>query len=189
LLGLAWFYSSESGLFNGLRRFQIKNPLPFRVVRESPFIPRRAVSPVFVSGSSALFRESKGWRHFYDRGFRPCETLAAPFPSDLSAASLIAREHGGNLAALGSPGYEPGTEEREKTGRSIRCPARMRPLEKSPIRLEPLASGRAPALHASRVSHDPCLRYLSPSVSRVRGGCGRFPSGAFRRLSSSDGSL
>jgi hypothetical protein len=27
LLGFAWFYSSESGLFNGLRRIQIKNPI------------------------------------------------------------------------------------------------------------------------------------------------------------------
>jgi hypothetical protein len=28
IVGFAWFYSSDSGLFNGLRRFQIKNPLP-----------------------------------------------------------------------------------------------------------------------------------------------------------------
>jgi hypothetical protein len=30
LLGIAWFYSSESGLFNGLRRIQIK--ISFRSV-------------------------------------------------------------------------------------------------------------------------------------------------------------
>jgi hypothetical protein len=30
MLGFAWFYSSESGLFNGLQRFQIRNSLlPF----------------------------------------------------------------------------------------------------------------------------------------------------------------
>jgi hypothetical protein len=28
LLGLIWFYSSESGLFNGLQRIQIKISLP-----------------------------------------------------------------------------------------------------------------------------------------------------------------
>ncbi len=28
ILGFAWFYSSESGLFNGLHRFQIRNSLP-----------------------------------------------------------------------------------------------------------------------------------------------------------------
>ena len=58
---------------------------------------------------------------------------------------------------------------------------------KSPIRLEPLASGRAPALHASGVSHESLPLNLVPSVSPVRGGCGRFPSGALRTPSSSEG--
>jgi hypothetical protein len=38
--------------------------------------------------------------------------------------------------------------------RAIRCPGRMRPLEKAQSGLEPLASGRAPTLHAIRTAHD-----------------------------------
>ena len=34
LLGFVWFYSSESGLFNGLRRFQIKNLVPSNALRQ-----------------------------------------------------------------------------------------------------------------------------------------------------------
>jgi hypothetical protein len=65
-------------------------------------------------------KQVKGWRHF-DRGLRPCETLAE-----------------------------------KKTGRWIRCPARTRPLRKSP---EPvpslwLADGRQP------FSQCPCLSLI-----------------------------
>jgi hypothetical protein len=48
------------------------------------------------------------------------------------------------------PGYKPGpgsADPRKKTGRSIRCAARIRPLEK-PEPVSNASSGRAPALHA-----------------------------------------
>jgi hypothetical protein len=43
ILGLSWFYSSDSGLFNGLRRIQIKNSLSFRPPR------RGACAEAFIS--------------------------------------------------------------------------------------------------------------------------------------------
>jgi hypothetical protein len=99
------------------------------------------------------------------------------------------RREKGNGGVHGSPGHSPGTGDRgpsEKTGRSIRCPAEIRPLEGP----EPVSgledSGRAPALHASRVSHDACPGISSLRFRRLRGVCGRFPSGAFRRPSSSE---
>ena len=55
------------------------------------------------------------------------------------------------------PRSQRSRDVRKKTGRSIRCAARMRPLEKSPNRFRALASGQAPALHALRLSHNPCL--------------------------------
>jgi hypothetical protein len=71
---------------------------------------------------------------------------------------------GGNRGTLASSGHRPEIQGK-KTGRSIRCPARIRPLKKSPIRLEPLASGRAPALHCLG-SVSQCLSSsLIPSVS------------------------
>jgi hypothetical protein len=101
--------------------------------------------------SSSLMKRVKGWRHF-DRGLRLCETLGRHFRPTSAAASL----KGENRREPSRPcGKAAGPAE--KTGQSIRRPARMRPLEKNSIRLEPLASGRAPALHASGVSHNPCL--------------------------------
>jgi hypothetical protein len=49
---------------------------------------------------------------------------------------------------------------------------------KEPDPVSSLSSGRAPALHACEVSHDACLCSLIPSIRPIRGGCGRFPSGA-----------
>jgi hypothetical protein len=99
--------------------------------------------------------------------------------SDLAAASL----KGGNRGSVASSGLGPGP--RAKTGRSIRCPARIRPLQKarSGSSLRP-ADGRQPFMPAS-VSR-PLPFESCPFGFAMRGGCGRFPSGAFRRLSSSD---
>ncbi len=96
-----------------------------------------------VSGCSSFLclRFSFLRSHEASEGLAPfrSRTLGRHF-ADLATASLIEREH---------EGTSPPTEDGEKkTGGSIRCPARMRPLEKSSIRLEPLVSGRAPALHA-----------------------------------------
>jgi hypothetical protein len=43
LLGFAWFYSSESGLFNGLRRKKQKNPQPFLLADVG--LPSRGFEP------------------------------------------------------------------------------------------------------------------------------------------------
>ena len=65
LLGLIWFYSSESGLFNGLQRIQIKNSLPVSGVERG-----------FSTGRSLLFagqpprRLSSSNRNMYSTGFR-----------------------------------------------------------------------------------------------------------------------
>jgi hypothetical protein len=64
-----------------------------------------------------------------------------------------------------------------KTGRSIRCAARIRPLEREPEPVSGLSSGRAPALHACVCLTTPVFSAY-PFDSPVRGGCGRFPSGA-----------
>jgi hypothetical protein len=73
--------------------------------------------------------------------------------------SLIAKRESG---VRGSPGSWARDRGPEKTGRSIRRQATIRPLEKEP---EPVSSqwtsGRAPALHALEYLTNPCLRYLS----------------------------
>ena len=63
----------------------------------------------------------------------------------------------------------PGTEDpRKKIGRSIRRPARIRPLENSPIAFRAQwTSGRAPALHASRLSRERLSLSLIPSVAPI----------------------
>jgi hypothetical protein len=117
-------------------------------------------------------KQAKGWRRFYDRGLHPCETRV-PFHPTWRSRSLIAPK--GNPGSTrqkprGNPWKRQG--DRSDGRQEIRPP-------KSPIRLEPWISGRAPALHALRASHDPCLRCF-PSVSPMRGGCSRIPSGALR---------
>jgi hypothetical protein len=65
-------------------------------------------------------------------GSRLCETLGRHFPPDLPAASLIARKKGTPWPTEHPRVISPGTEDpTEKTGRSIRCPARIRPLERT----------------------------------------------------------
>jgi hypothetical protein len=65
-------------------------------------------------------------------GSRLCETLGRYFPPDLPAASLIARKKGPPWPTEHPRVISPGTEDpTEKTGRSIRCPARIRPLERT----------------------------------------------------------
>jgi hypothetical protein len=95
----------------------------------------------------------------------------------------------GTLASTEDPGSGARDRDlRKKTGRSIRCQARIRPFEKSPNRFRAFESGRAPALHASRVSHDPCLQDLSLRFAHSRR-MRPLSVGRVWRLSSSDGSL
>ena len=72
----------------------------------------------------------------------------------------MARE--GSPVRGASPGHEPGDRgPAEKTGRSIRCPARMRPLRKSPNRFRAQwTSGRAPALHACEYLTTPAFEFF-----------------------------
>ena len=123
---------------------------------------------VFPLSSFQLLRS-----HEASEGLAPfrSRTLGRHF-ADLATASLIEREHEGTSRPRRTG---------EKTGGSIRCPARMRPLEKSPIRLEPLVSGRAPALHACECLTTPAFEYFpfgSPRVADAAAFC-RARSGAF----------
>ena len=94
------------------------------------------VSLVFISSSSGLFERSEGLAPFLSR------TLGRHSVRPWRPRSLVARK--------GSPVRGPKARDpRKKTGRSIRRPARIRPLKKSPIRFRAQwTSGRAPALHA-----------------------------------------
>jgi hypothetical protein len=95
----------------------------------------------------SLREQAKGWRRF-DR-----ETL------DALCARPRGREPGwtkkGILACAEHPrAVSPRTRPAEKTGRSIRCPARIRPLERSPIRSRVLGqrTGTSPScLSSSRM--------------------------------------
>jgi hypothetical protein len=64
MLGFAWFYSSESGLFNGLRPIQIKNSLLSRVVREksrgsaSHLVGLRGACRAFYETSRSLLSDA-----------------------------------------------------------------------------------------------------------------------------------
>jgi hypothetical protein len=72
---------AESSLFNAV----------------SPVRPGSFVGPsVFVSGSSGLLKQVKGWRRF-DRGWRLCETRRRRFRPTCRPRSLIAKK--GNLAS------------------------------------------------------------------------------------------
>jgi hypothetical protein len=150
---------AESSLFNNLRRpsrhFSFLKPIPalWRRMRAGAACSPKGRSSavfVFVSGSSCPFQASEGLAPFSSS-----RTLRRGLSPTWRPRSLMSAER-----ESGVHGTSPGAAE--KTGRSIRCPARIRPLHKEPDPVfEPRTSGRAPALHASRVSHDACLRILS----------------------------
>jgi hypothetical protein len=104
-------------------------------------------------GFSGLLKQVKGWRHFDIADCVLVRRLDAAC-ADLSAASLIGRE--------GIPGASPVMRLGKRTHgkrQADRSDVRqeLRPL-KEPDPVSGLwISGRAPALRASRVSHDPCL--------------------------------
>ena len=110
------------------------------------------VSLVFISSSSGLSSEVKGWRLFMIAdAWASFVRLAAAEP--MSAK----REPQGPRI----PGSMPGDQDlRTKTGRSIRCPARNSPAKRARTGFEPLgiADGRQPFM--PRVSHNPCLLML-----------------------------
>ncbi len=115
------------------------------------------VSSVFVSGSSDLFKQVKGWRLF---------TIAdGVFARRLGAVS--ARPHGrgawlrqkGNPAPTDPRGYEPGDRGPAEKDRPIdpMCGKEYARLNKSPNRCRAFGSGRAPALHACEYLTNACL--------------------------------
>jgi hypothetical protein len=124
---------TESSLFKGLHRpptVFFPRPIPAsdsaakRQSRRRLFAPKLFVGPsVFVFGSSGCLSKSmKGWRLFRSR------TLGAVSTRPVGSEASRARK--GNPASTAYPramSPEPRTS-RKKTGRSIRRPARIRPL-------------------------------------------------------------
>jgi hypothetical protein len=125
----------ELGLINGLKGERRKKSMVARltgVQRRRRLVGR---SSVFVSVPP---KQAKGWRHFYDRGWRPVRRTGAVSAPNLAAEGLIEREEGNAASAEHPRAMSPETEDPlDKTGRSIRRPARIRPLHKKP---EPVSS-------------------------------------------------
>jgi hypothetical protein len=113
---------------------------------------------VFVSESSGLMKQVKGWPHFKIADCVLVRRLRRRFrPTWRPRASL--RANRGNPGGHGaSRVMNPGTEERGKR-QGNRSDVRQEYVrsKKSPNRFRAFESGRAPALHASRVSHNACL--------------------------------
>ena len=157
------FSFAELSLFNYLRR----PPTAFFLFGANSGFRCRGEAGVFAQAVRRSFglrfrflqlfeQGMKGWRRFMIADARA------------SFVRLVGRgadeREKGTPASTDHPGHVcPGTAtSRKKTGRSIRRSARIRPLGKSPNRFRAQwTSGRAPALHASRVSHNPCLQDLS----------------------------
>ena len=126
-----------------LGRLRLQMP---RQSRGRVFAAGLVVGPlVFVFGSSRCFEQvSEGLAPFHDRG-----RLGVVCPTCRPRSPTSAKRE------PGVHGQEPRT--REKTGRSIRRPARIRPLHQARSGVEPRhADGRQPFMPLG-VSHDPCL--------------------------------
>jgi hypothetical protein len=112
---------TPTAFFSFVRRFRLKGGHGQR--------RRCLLAPVCRSFSSSfrgppVSRASEGLAPFYDR--RRLGALSARLGG--RGASLHEK---GNAGVPGSPGDEPGTKDlAEKTGRSIRRPAEIRPLHK-----------------------------------------------------------
>jgi hypothetical protein len=157
-------YADPQGIVFFSGRFRPQTPVEECAlgVRPGLFVGSRA---------SGLFEASEGLAPF-DRG-----CLGAVSTRPCRPRSLIAKK--GILASpvprVMIPGSLPGDGNREpaeKTGRSIRRPAEIRPRERSPNRFRAWISGRAPALHAFRsISRMPVLEsypFVSPIARRMR---------------------
>ena len=158
--------------FQGLRRpltsFFFRASSGFKRARELRVRPGFILGPsVFVFSSSGLVRQAKGWRHAM------VADGPAAFPRTRRPRAARARQRE-QWRPTGQP-----EDPRKKTGRSIRRPAEIRPLERGPIRLGPSASGLAPALHAMR-SISQCLS----SSSSLRFRLCEADAAAFRRVHS-----
>jgi hypothetical protein len=156
-----WISFAGSNLFKGLRRPPgPKNP-------PSPLFPDKFVFNMRYRGAPAGFRLGGVMGGVGVRCSPPIVCLPSHYLRFgvlrlLGASEELAplasrtverpRVRLGDRAALGDESRRPAStgavspvEQGKRQGNSIRCPARMRPLEKSPIRLEPwLADGRQP---------------------------------------------
>ena len=125
--------STHDGVLRGFR--------PWRKAVEALRVGTGWVLSVFVFSSSSL-KQVKGSR--FNRGL-----AGKPWPNSAAAEPHCEK---GNPGFTGQPrADEPGTGTgtAEKDRRSIRCPARIRPLDIEPEPVSSLYScGRAPALHA-----------------------------------------
>jgi hypothetical protein len=98
MLGLAWFYSSESGLFNGLQRVQINLAPPDAL---TPNVSN--AFPLSFHGPNASQRPNSTNRKLYSLGFRFSQV-----PSWRLSRSLLVR------IFADMSGNEPALECREK---------------------------------------------------------------------------
>ena len=138
--------------FSFERRFRVKGGDGAALA----LLVRRGVSFlfVFISGSSGLMEQVKGWRRF------KIADAWAPFSPTCRPRSLAAREREPGRAGERVMSTRTGTLRKREADRSDVRQEYVR-LERARTGFELKASGRAPALHALRVSHDPCLRDLS----------------------------
>ena len=185
-----WIFFAESSLINDLRR---PPPLFFFVRRFRPKGGRGTawtlllplglfvIPSVFISGFSGLAKQGKGWRRFESRtlGIISVRLGGCGLQGNRESVALVDAV----VDRVGRPpdqvrGQRVRLQGAIKTGRSIRCPARMRPLERarSGSSLWP-ADGRQPFMPAS-VSQ--CLSLsVVPSVSPFEA-----EAAAFRRARS-----
>ena len=151
---------AKSSLFKDLRRpprhFGFEPSGRCGSVGVRVFAPGSSSVLLFVSGSSGLFRQVKGWRRF-DRGWRPCETRRRRFRPTCRPRSLIARE--GNQESTEHPRVmSPRTGIRKRQADRSDVRQEYIRFTKSPNRCRAAwTSGRAPALHAFRSISRPCL--------------------------------
>ena len=127
-------------------------------------------------GSSSFMKQVKGWRHF-DRGtlgrhFRP--TWRPREPHCAKKGTL----HGPKARGLG---------KRQADRSDVR--QEIRPLKRARTGFRAYTSGRAPALHCLRVSHDPCLQAYPFGFADCEADAAAFRRARRERLSSSEKSL
>ena len=150
--------------------------------------PRGSVAAACSPLSVVLFRLHFGVLRSLEasEGLAPflrSRTRWAPFPPDLPAAEPRCAKKGnpvrGSIPGSKARGPRTGNKDRPIDPMSGKNTSAS---QKARTGFRALASGRAPALHASRSISQSLPSRLIPFVSLMRGGCGRFcraRSGAF----------
>ena len=164
-------YADPHGIFHFLRRFRRCGAAATQALRVrlelffGPFFLRFGASGLFQQVRAGAVLRSRA----HGRGLRPtCRPRAAKAPK-------------GNRGPWSVPGSKPGDRgpaEKDRpidptSGKKFAC-------KRARTGFRAQTSGRAPALHCLK-SISQCLPSSPiPLVRRLRGGCGRFPSGALR---------